>query len=591
MENNQNPAENGNGSPETLLPRMSEQYLRILQSMVGKSPSAETIQFSTDISTVFTKAVLANWLNPVHFAASGVAATMKMAMLGEYAAKKFQNQNVSSVAASDESDMRFQTPDWDTNLWFDITKQSYLIGAEYLEQLFSQTAGLSQSEVRKLEFYLGQIVNALSPSNFAMSNPEVLKAIQASKGECLVAGLKNFADDVEAGSGIRMVNDEKFQLGSNIAVSPGKVVARNKLAELIQYSPVTDMVCSKPVMIIPPWINKYYILDLSPKNSFIRWLTEQGYTVFMVSWVNPDSSYRSIQFEDYLQLGPLWAGEIILSICNENKLNAIGYCLGGTLLSVLLGYLAARPDSENFVASATFLTAMIDFSEPGDLGVFVDEKSVSQLESQMSEDGYLDGKSMASTFNMMRSNDLIWHFVINNYLLGKSPGAFDLLYWNSDSTRMPANMHSYYLRNMYLANLLCQKNGLVILDELIDLSQVKTPSFFISTEMDHIAPWKSTFAGAKLFSGPVRFLLGQSGHIAGIINPPAKNKYGYWNSTKKLPLTADEWLERADRESGSWWPRWEKWLKSKSGTKITARTPGSKDFPVLGDAPGTYVKM
>ncbi|MYD78960.1 MAG: alpha/beta fold hydrolase, partial [Gammaproteobacteria bacterium] len=334
-----------------------------------------------------------------------------------------------------------------------------------------------------------------------------------------------------------------------------------------------------------------YILDLSPKNSFISWLVGQGYTVFVISWVNPDESYREITFDDYLKDGPLWAMDVIQSITSQNKINAIGYCLGGTLLATLLGYLASQSEKSVDIAAATFFTTMIDFGEPGDLGVFVDEESVSQLETKMATNGYLDGKSMASTFNMMRSNDLIWHFVINNYLLGKPPAQFDLLYWNSDSTRLPAAMHSYYLRKMYLENKLAQPEGISVLNTPIDLSKVRLPTTFVSTELDHIAPWRSTYSGAKLFSGKVQFILGQSGHIAGIINPPSKNKYGYWISTKELPVSADEWLESATSNAGSWWPKWEKWIKRYSGKRVPAREPGSDLYTPLADAPGTYVNL
>ena len=431
----------------------------------------------------------------------------------------------------------------------------------------------------------------MAPTNLPGFNPQVIDATRESKGENLINGMRNLADDLEAGCGVKMVERDAFELGRNIATTPGKVVARNRMAELIQYSPSTDEVHTIPIMIVPPWINKYYILDLSARNSFIGWLVGQGFTVFVISWVNPDESYRDVSFDDYLQDGPLWAMDVIHAITEQNRINAIGYCLGGTLLATLLGYLANQQEREVQISSATFFTTMIDFTEPGDLGVFVDEDGVAELEQQMESDGYLDGKSMASTFSMMRSNDLIWHFVINNYLLGKSPGQFDLLYWNSDSTRLPARMHSYYLRSMYLDNLLAQPDGIQVLGTPIDLTKVAIPTIFVSTELDHIAPWQSTYSGARIFAKQARFILGQSGHIAGIINPPTRTKYGYWTRTRGMPISPDKWLESATYTEGSWWPEWEKWIKRFSGKRIEALEPGGKSYPPLAQAPGTYVNL
>ena len=575
----------------SLLADFNQQYGRIAQVMMEGADYSDVAAYSLSISTLFAKAAVGNALDPEKLLNAQSTAMSKFTSLAQYTVDKMQNAQAEPVAAPAADDNRFRSEHWSENLWFDVTKQSYLIGAEYLQELFSDNTSLSKKEQHKVEFYLEQWINSLAPTNFPISNPAVLEEAKETHGRSLVDGLKNFADDLESGRGVKMVQSEEFELGRNIATTPGKVVARNKLAELIQYSPATESVHSVPVMIIPPWINKFYILDLSEKNSFIRWLVSQGYTVFVVSWVNPDESYRHTVYDDYLKLGPLWASELIRDITEQDKINAIGYCLGGTLLASLLGYLAASEDQSDFIASATFFTTMIDFSEPGDLGVFVDEASVAQLEEKMNETGYLDGKSMAGTFSMMRSNDLIWHFVINNYLLGKKPGKFDLLYWNSDSTRMPADMHSYYLRKMYLENQLCKPGGLKALDTPIDLAKVKVPAYFVSTQLDHIAPWKSTYSGSRLFSGKTKFTLGESGHIAGIINPPTRKKYGFWTSAKSLPETADEWLKQANYREGSWWPEWEKWIKRMSGDQVEARQPGSDAYPPLTDAPGDYVRM
>ncbi len=363
------------------------------------------------------------------------------------------------------------------------------------------------------------------------------------------------------------------------------------MMQLLQYTPTTDKVHKTPLLIIPPWINKFYILDLRPKNSFIKWAVDQGHTVFVISWVNPDAELSEKSFEDYMLEGPLTALDAIEAAIGEKECNVIGYCLGGTLLAAMLAYLAAK--NQKRIKSATFFTSMIDFSEPGELGVFIDEAQIAGLEKQMEEKGYLEGSSMATTFNMLRANDLIWSFVINNYLMGKEPLAFDLLYWNSDSTRMPATMHSYYLREMYMDNKLVQPGGLVLDGVPIDVSAIKTPSYFLSTREDHIAPWRSTFIGAKCLSGPVRFVLGGSGHIAGVVNPPASNKYGYWTNTKKPATVGDAtaWLESASEQAGSWWVDWDRWVAKYSGTSINARVPGKGKLKVLEDAPGSYVRV
>jgi len=579
---------------EHMLDKMQQyqhQLGRIADALGPASQYADAAAFVTDLGGLFAKAAIDQFRQPKNALDLYAKAMGDYAALWHYALLKGQGMDSEPVVSPEPDDSRFSSPQWSESLWFDVIKQSYLVQSNLIKKTFQNKDSLSAEETRKLDFFAQQWIDSIAPTNFPLTNPTVLEELQKTKGQNLLDGMKNFADDLQAGRSARMVEKEAFELGKNIAVTPGKVVARNKLAELIQYCPSTENVKSAPVMIVPPWINKYYILDLSEKNSFVSWLVGQGYTVFVISWMNPDESYRDVEYDDYLELGPLWAAEVIQSITGSENFNAIGYCLGGTLLATYLGYLANNPQAPQAVKSATFFTTMIDFSEPGNLGVFVDEDSVSSLEKQMEATGYLDGSSMASTFSLMRSNDLIWHFVINNYLLGKSPGRFDLLYWNSDSTRMPAKMHSCYLRKMYLENRLIQPGGLKILGTEIDLTKVRTPSFFIATELDHIAPWKSAYAGARAFSGAKKFLLGESGHIAGIINPPSKDKYGYWFNKQRLVKSPDKWLESAEYQRGSWWPRWERWLSSHSGKSIEARNPGSEKFPALEDAPGSYVRL
>ncbi|HYH17188.1 MAG TPA: class I poly(R)-hydroxyalkanoic acid synthase, partial [Azospirillum sp.] len=409
-------------------------------------------------------------------------------------------------------------------------------------------------------------------------------------GENLVKGLEHLLKDLERGKGelrISMTDYDAFQVGKNIAVTPGKVVFQTDLMQLIQYTPTTKDVAKRPLMIVPPWINKYYILDLREKNSFVKWAVDQGHTVFVLSWVNPDERLAQKSFEDYMFEGVLAALDAIVKQTGEPDVNAIGYCLGGTLLGSTLSYMAAKGDDR--IKSATYFTTMLDFAEAGELSVFIDEEQLNYIEGQMNEKGYLDGAKMATTFNMMRANDLIWSFVVNNYLLGKDPFPFDLLYWNSDSTRMPAAMHSFYLRNMYQKNLLRQPGGITLGGVPIDLRTVKLPTFFLSTREDHIAPWKSTYQGTQLFSGPIKFVLSASGHIAGVVNPPAAEKYCYWTNAK-LPKAPDDWFKGATQTPGSWWPEWQRWVADFANGTVPARDPAKGKLKPLDEAPGSYVK-
>ena len=511
--------------------------------------------------------------------------------LWQNAGQRMLGLDAQAVVEPAADDRRFRNDAWTENPLFDFIKQAYLIASRTINDKVADTQGLDAKTAHKVAFYTNQFVDAMAPSNFALTNPEVLAETRASGGQNLLDGLNNLLTDLERGQGelrIKMTDDAAFELGRNIAVTPGKVVFQNALIQLLQYEPTTEKVHQRPLLIVPPWINKYYILDLRPKNSFIRWAVEQGYTVFVISWVNPDEKLAHKSFEDYLFEGPMAALDAIEMATGERDVNAIGYCLGGTLLAATLAYMKAQKDT--CIVSATFFVSMMDFAEPGDLGVFIDEAQLCRLEEAMAERGYLEGQSMATTFNMLRSNDLIWWFVINNYLLGKEPFPFDLLYWNSDSTRMPATMHTFYLRKTYLENVFKDKGGITVGGVPIDISAIDLPSYFVSTREDHIAPWKSTYAGARLFSGPVIFTLGVSGHIAGIVNPPQAEKYGYWVSGE-MPADPEQWFEQAKEHSGSWWPHWDAWLRQFGGEQVAARYPGDGDIAVIEPAPGAYAKV
>jgi polyhydroxyalkanoate synthase len=495
------------------------------------------------------------------------------------------------VAEPAKGDKRFRDAGWHEYFLFDYIKQSYLIAARWLHEQVASVEGLSEPAKKKVDFFTRQYIDALAPSNFALTNPEVFRETVASGGQNLVRGLNNLLDDIERGNGqlrISMTDAKAFELGVNIATTPGKVVFQNDLMQLIQYEPTTKKVWKRPLLIIPPWINKYYILDLREKNSFVRWAVAEGMTVFVISWVNPDRRLAHKDFEDYLTDGPLAALDAIAKATGEDDANVIGYCLGGTLLAATLGWLSAKKQKR--VASATFMTALIDFTHAGELEVFIDEGQVASLEKKMAERGYLEGSEMANTFNMLRANDLIWSFVINNYLLGRDPFPFDLLHWNCDSTRMPAKMHSFYLRNMYMKNRLREPGGLTLAGVPIDLSRVMVPTYFVSAIEDHIAPWKTTYAGASLMKGKSRFVLSGSGHIAGMINPPAAAKYGYW-TREPLARTADEWFAAAKQHEGSWWGDWRAWIAPYVDREVPARVPGKGGLPVIEAAPGTYARL
>ncbi|WP_368416111.1 PHA/PHB synthase family protein [Falsiroseomonas sp.] len=529
--------------------------------------------------------------NPARLMQAQIGFWQDYLTLWQNTARRMMGDKAQAVIEEPKGDRRFKDDAWRENEVFDFIRQSYLLSARFFTNVVQTTEGLEPKTAQKVDFYTRQFVDAMSPSNFLLTNPEVLRRTAETGGENLLKGLSNLLADLERGKGqlrIRMTDETKFKVGENIAVTPGKVVFRNDLMELIQYQPTTEKVLKRPLLIIPPWINKFYILDLRPKNSFIRWAVEQGHTVFVVSWVNPDEKLAEKGFDDYMREGPYAALDAMEQATGERAFNVIGYCLGGTLLSCTLAHMATRKDTR--VKSATFLTTMLDFAEAGELGVFIDEEQLHALEEKMSKRGFLEGSEMATTFNMLRANDLIWSFVVSNYLMGQEPFPFDLLYWNDDSTRMPARMHSFYLRRMYQQNDLV-KPGAVELDGVaLDLRKIKVPTYMLSTREDHIAPWKSTYRATQIFSGPVRFVLAASGHIAGVVNPPEAGKYSHWVN-EELPPDPDAWFKGATELAGSWWPDWQRWIVAQDKAMVPARIPGAGALPALADAPGTYVTV
>ena len=487
-------------------------------------------------------------------------------------------------------DKRFKHPQWSENPIFSFVKDSYLVAAKSILSAVREVKGMDDGTARKVDFYTRQFVDALSPSNFVATNPEVLTATLESGGQNLLRGLANLLVDLERSNGrpsITMTDMKAFRLGENIATTPGKIVYQNELMQLIQYCSSTQEVQRRPLLIVPPWINKYYVLDLQPTNSLIKWAVDQGHTVFVISWVNPDEKLAEKSFENYMIEGTLAALDAIKSATGERSVNTIGYCLGGTLLASTAAYSAAKGDDR--IASATYFVTLVDFTDAGDMAVFIDEEQLASLERRMRERGYLEAQDMATAFNMLRANDLIWSFVVNNYLLGKEQMPFDLLFWNSNSTRMPAAMQSFYLRKMYQQNLLAKPGGISLVGTPIDLSKIRTPTFILSTREDHIAPWKSTYAATSLYSGPVKFVLSASGHMAGVINAPG-GKYGHWTNDN-LPLGPDEWFADATPHQGSWWPVWNDWVTQLDSRRVPAREPGGRKLTIIEDAPGSYVRV
>ncbi|WP_314950755.1 class I poly(R)-hydroxyalkanoic acid synthase [Bradyrhizobium cosmicum] len=507
------------------------------------------------------------------------------------AARRMAGQDAPPAIAPSPRDKRFADPEWKSNQFFDFVMQLYLLTTKWAQELVRDADGLDLQTRRKAEFYIQQVTNALSPSNFVLTNPEVLRETVASSGENLARGLKMLAEDIAAGKGmlkIRQSNPDNLVVGVNMATTPGKVIYQNEMMQLIQYAPTTENVLRTPLLIVPPWINKFYILDLKPEKSYIKWCVDQGITVFVISWVNPDKRLGTKSWEDYMKEGVLTAMDVIERTTGEMKVHTAGYCVGGTMLATTLAWLAEKRRQR--VSSATFFAAQVDFTHAGDLLVFVDEEQIAALEQDMKAAGVLEGSKMAMAFNMLRSNDLIWSYVVSNYLKGQQPSAFDLLHWNSDATRMTASNHSYYLRNCYLENRLSA--GTMVLDNtLLDLSKVKVPVYNLATREDHIAPAESVLYGSQFFGGPVKYVLSGSGHIAGVVNPPASNKYQYWTNDNIKDVNVAEWMKGAVEHKGSWWPDWREWLGTLDPEEVPARGVGSEAFPPIEDAPGSYVRV
>jgi polyhydroxyalkanoate synthase len=576
--------------------RMAAQSQGIVSDFIARQQSEGVLksQGPFDVGQAFMEMTQQMLSDPARLVQAQLGLFEGYMKLWQHTASRMMGGEVGEpIVVPAPDDRRFRAADWSENHFCDFIKQSYLLTSNWFLSTVQKNSGeLDEKSAQKLAFYTRQFVDAVSPTNFVMTNPTVLRETLDSGGENLVRGLANMLDDLERGGGnldIRMTDQDAFEAGENLALTPGKVVFQNDLMQLIQYAPAGESVYTRPLLVIAPWINKYYVLDLKPENSFIGWAVAQGYTVFVISWVNPDERLSHKGFEDYMREGPLAALDAIEQACGEQQVVAVGYCLGGTLLSATLAYMAAQDDKR--ITSATFFATLVDFEEPGELGVFIDEEQLAGLEKMMNEKGYLDGREMATTFNLLRANDLIWSFVINNYLMGKDPFPFDLLYWNSDSTRMPAEMHSFYLRKMYQENALARPGAIELGGVPIDLGKIDLPTYVLAAHEDHIAPWQSCFKATGLYSGKTRFVLGQSGHIAGVVNPPDAKKYGFWTGELKADESAEDWLSGAARQEGSWWRDWHAWQSRRAGKKVAAREPGAGKLEVIEDAPGSYVKV
>lgn len=545
-------------------------------------------------SSNFSEA-MSTWLgslmeDPAHFWETQLDYYEAYINLLEHTSKRMLGETLPEKPVP-STDKRFQDKLWEENVVFDFLKDSYLLGSKWL-QASTQSVKVDKATAKRLDFYIRQYIDAISPTNFFLTNPQVLRATMESQGENLVKGLENFLRDLEQSKSILTPSTSKdglFEVGRNLAVTPGSVVFQNDLMQLIQYAPAGKTVHATPLLIVSPWINKYYILDLQPHNSFIKWLVDQGHTVFVTSWRNVDDTLRHKSFADYMQQGPLAALDVIEDITGEKSTNVIGYCIAGTLMACTLSILAQQKKAAR-VNSITYLTTLVDFEEPGELKLFTDEEHIRAIETIMQDLGYLPGSDMAALFSILRANDMIWSAVVNQYMLGNDPLPFDLLYWNADSTNLPQTAHSFYLRQCYLYNNLVKKK-LALAGKTIDLTSIKTPTYILSTREDHIAPWHATYAATQLYSGEVQFTLSGSGHVAGVINPPTRVKYGYWTGHGPYPKQPEEWLKRAEYNEGSWWPHWQRWMEEHKflGKQVPARKLGSKTYPPQEAAPGSYV--
>ncbi|WP_108662682.1 PHA/PHB synthase family protein [Acuticoccus kandeliae] len=585
-------------NPEEFAKNLAKMLEHANEAMAAYIAPAQQGELKSDYSTELSEwmrtlsRVGHYWLSDPHRAFEAQARLASDWMnLYAHAMRRLAGEESHPVAVPEPGDKRFRDPDWSTVQFFDFLKQAYLITTRWAEQLVDETDDLDEHTRAKAAFYVRQLSAALSPSNFVLTNPELLRETASRSGENLAKGMKMLAEDVARGKGelrLRQTDPKGFAVGVNMALTPGKVIAENEVCQLIQYDATTETVAKEPILIVPPWINKFYILDLNPEKSLIAWLVGQGHTVFVVSWVNPDSSHAMKDFTHYMHEGILACVDNALKAAQTDKIDIVGYCVGGTLLGMTLAYMDRVGDHR--INTATFLTAQVDFTHCGDLKVFVDKDQLEALERKMRAKGYLEGTVMSSAFNMLRANDLIWPYVVNNYIKGKDPFPFDLLYWNSDSTRMPAANHAFYLRNFYLENNF-SKGELLVDGYALSPAQVKVPIFNVATKEDHIAPALSVFKGNKLFGGEAKFVLTGSGHIAGIVNPPAKKKYQVWTDGD-MSGTLEHFVATAKETPGSWWPLWDTWLtEHRSGERVPGRVPGGGVLTPIEDAPGRYVKQ
>lgn len=580
-------------------PASNNPYTETLAKIMGLSSAAweqyykaycngNTDYLNTDIVNTLSNIMVKSSLHPEKLCQKNLETLSQYNKIWQNALDRFNGKKIAPLYKPEKKDRRFADESWDKNLLFDFIKQSYILTAHSLQGFIEELNDIDEKTKEKNTFYIKQYTNALSPSNFYLTNPEAIKETFETNGQNIINGLKNLLDDIKASThtfSVNTTNKDAFTLGKNIATSKGRVIYQNTLMQLIQYQPTQTKNYQRPILLIPAWINKYYILDLSESNSLVKWLLNKGYTVFIISWVNPNKKLANTKFEDYMKYGPLAALDEIEKATGHKDITALGYCLGGTLLACTLAYLKAKSDTR--IKAATFLTTLIDYADAGDISVFIDDHQLDKLEEHMIKNGYLDGTEMSAIFNAIRSNDLIWSFVTQNYLLGKTPFPFDILYWNSDSTRIPATAHSFYLRNMYGKNLLIKPNGITLLDTPIDISKIDIPLYFLSTSEDHIAPWEATLKTlSKIDSNKKQFVLAGSGHVAGVVNPPHKHKYNFYtNATPKE--SPSEWKKTATSHKGSWWSHWELWNQKRSGQKISAPKPKKG----IEAAPGSYVKL
>ena len=564
-------------APEKLFESINAESKRLMQGVIR---SENTAEIANNLTGLWSQLVMQSWTNPQGW----------LEMVNKYQQDQFKIWSDLLNGTEDSrpsKDRRFDSDEWSKLPVFDFIKQSYLLTADALSKS-TDAIPLDGKEKKRLKFYTQYFIDAMSPSNFVNLNPDVIAEAMRTNGQSLIDGLQNLVTDLEKGR-ITMTDESAFTLGENIGVSEGSVVFRNYLFELIQYKPTTETVHQRPLLIVPPCINKFYILDLQPQNSYVKWCVDQGNTVFLISWANTTPEYSHIGWDDYVQDGLFEAIRVVKEITDEKKLNAVAWCIGGTILASALAVMQKKRDQS--VGSATLLTTLLDFSEPGDLGVFLNEEEVDLRAVQIEKDGVMSGQNLSLGFNMIRSNDLIWSYVVNNYLKGRTPPPFDLLYWNSDPTNLPATMYNTYVSEMYIKNNLAKPRGFVCCGSPVELNKIKTPMYFFSAIEDHIAPWKTTFLGTELVGGHLEFVLGGSGHIAGVINPPTKNKRNYWTDGE-LGQGPNHWLETATDHPGSWWSHWHEWLEEQDDRRVPAReieTGGN--YEEIVPAPGDYVRV